>query len=90
MRLAPGRVFRGCASSCNDTCPLVPRMAGGLAERLRHFNDLAVGETAATAWFSRENPEGTNINGIRLYPFALGRNKVPAVCWGESIASCVP
>jgi len=26
-----------------------------LTEWLRHFNDLAVGETAAPAWFSREN-----------------------------------
>jgi len=25
-------VFRECASSRNDTCPLVPRMAAGLAE----------------------------------------------------------
>ena len=36
-------------------------MAGGLAEWLRYFNDLAVGETAAPAWFSRENAEGAEI-----------------------------
>jgi len=33
-------------------------MAGGLAEWLRHFNDLAVGEAAAPACFSRENAKG--------------------------------
>jgi hypothetical protein len=32
-----------------------------LAEWLRHFNDLAVGETAATANFSRENAEGAGM-----------------------------
>ena len=37
-------VFMGCASPYNDTCPLVPCMAGGLAEWLRHFDNLAVGE----------------------------------------------
>jgi len=36
-------VFRGCASPSNDICPLVPRLAGGLAEWLRYFNGLAVG-----------------------------------------------
>ena len=30
-------------------------------EWLRHFNDLAVGETAAPACFSRENAEGAGI-----------------------------
>ncbi len=54
----PKYVFRGCASPSNDTCPLVPRMAGGLAEWLRYFNDLVVGETAAPACFLRENAEG--------------------------------
>jgi len=54
-------VLRGCALPCNDTCPLVPRMAGGLAEWLRYFNDLAVGETAAPACFSRENAEGAGM-----------------------------
>ena len=38
---------QGYPFSCNDTCPLVPCMAGGLAESLRHFSGLAVGETAA-------------------------------------------
>jgi len=42
-------VFRGFTSPCNDTCPLAPRMAGGLAEWLRHFNDFALGETAEGA-----------------------------------------
>ena len=32
-----------------------------LAEWLRHFNDLAVGETAAPACFSRENAEGAGM-----------------------------
>ncbi len=32
-----------------------------LAEWLRHFNDLAVGETAAPASFSRENAEGVGM-----------------------------
>ena len=31
------------------------------AEWLRYFNDLAVGETAATACFSRENAEGAGM-----------------------------
>jgi len=53
--------FRGCASPCNDTCPLVPCMAGGLAEWLRYFNDLEVGETAAPACFLRENAEGAGM-----------------------------
>ena len=39
-------VFRGCASPRNDTCPLVPRMAGGLADWRRYFNVLAVRENA--------------------------------------------
>ena len=32
-----------------------------LAEWIRHFNDLAVGETAAPACFSRENEEGAGM-----------------------------
>jgi len=32
-----------------------------LAEWLRYFNDLAVGETAAPACFSRENAEGAGM-----------------------------
>jgi len=36
-------------------------MAGGLAEWLRYFNDLAVGETAAPACFLRENAEGAGM-----------------------------
>jgi hypothetical protein len=32
-----------------------------LTEWLRHFNDLAVGETAAPACFSRENSEGAGM-----------------------------
>jgi hypothetical protein len=32
-----------------------------LAEWLSHFNDLAVGETAAPACFSRENAEGAGM-----------------------------
>jgi hypothetical protein len=32
-----------------------------LAEWLRHFIDLAVGETAAPAGFSRENAEGAGM-----------------------------
>jgi len=32
-----------------------------LAEWLRHFNGLAVGETAAPAWFLRENAEGAGM-----------------------------
>jgi hypothetical protein len=32
-----------------------------LAEWLRHFNDLAVGETAAPACFLRENAEGAGM-----------------------------
>jgi len=54
-------IFRGCVFSCNNTCPLVPCMAGGLAEWLRHFNDLAVGETAAPACFLRENAMGAGM-----------------------------
>jgi len=60
MSLAPYRtapkhkmtayVFKGCDSSRND-----------IGERLRHFNVLAVGETAAPAWFSRENAEGAGM-----------------------------
>jgi len=42
----------------------VPCMAGGLAEWLRHFNDLAVGETAAPACFSRENAEGAGMPSL--------------------------
>ena len=38
----------GCAPPCNDMAEL----------GLRHFNDLAVGETAAPACFLRENAEG--------------------------------
>jgi hypothetical protein len=48
--------FTGCASSCNDTCPLVPCMAGGLTEWLCHFINLAVGETAAPACFDPISP----------------------------------
>jgi hypothetical protein len=32
-----------------------------LAEWLRHFNNLAVGETAAPACFSRKNAEGAGM-----------------------------
>ena len=32
-----------------------------LAEWLRHFNDLAVGETATPAYFLRENAEGAGM-----------------------------
>ena len=32
-----------------------------LAEWLRYFNDLAVGETATSAFFSRENAEGAGM-----------------------------
>jgi len=32
-----------------------------LAKWLRHFNDLAVGETAAPAWYLRENAEGAGM-----------------------------
>jgi len=39
---------------------LLPRVTI-LAEWLRHFNDLAVGETAAPACFSRENAEGAGM-----------------------------
>jgi hypothetical protein len=39
---------------------LLPRVPI-LAKWLRHFNDLAVGETAAPAWFSRENAEGAGM-----------------------------
>jgi len=60
-------VFRRCAFPCNDTCPLVPRMAGGLAEWLRHFNNLAVGETAAPACFTRENAEGAGMPPLLSY-----------------------
>ena len=51
-------LFTKGAFPCNDTCPLVPCMAGGLAEWLRYFNDLAVGEPEAPACFLRENAEG--------------------------------
>ena len=54
-------VFAGCASPCSDTFPLVPCMAGGLAEWLRHFNDLAVGETEAPACFGGEESAGSRI-----------------------------
>jgi hypothetical protein len=36
-------------------------MAGGLAEQHLNFNNLAVGETAAAAWLSRENAKGGGI-----------------------------
>jgi len=39
---------------------VVPRVTI-LAEWFRHFNDLAVGETAASACFSRENAEGAGM-----------------------------
>jgi len=38
------RCSGGVLSRVTITCPLVPCMAGGLAEWLRYFNDLAVGE----------------------------------------------
>jgi len=48
--------------------PKLVRVQGGalsrvtiLAEWLRYFNDLAVGETAAPACFSRENAEGAGM-----------------------------
>jgi hypothetical protein len=43
-------VFRG----------VIPRVTI-LSEWLRHFNGLAVGETAALACFSRENAEGAGM-----------------------------
>jgi hypothetical protein len=39
----------------------VPFRATILAEWLRHFSDLAVGETAAPACFLRENAEGAGM-----------------------------
>jgi len=48
--------FRNCTCSRG----LLPRVTI-LAEWLRHFNDLAVGETAAPACFSRENAEGAGM-----------------------------
>jgi len=39
----------------------VPSRLTILAEWLRHFIDLAVGETAAPACFSRENAEGAGM-----------------------------
>jgi len=51
-----------------DTDSPFVRVSGGallrvtiLAEWLRYFNDLAVGETAAPACFLRENAEGAGI-----------------------------
>ena len=45
---------------CMDSRGVLFR-ATTLAEWLRHFNDLAVGETAAPAWFLRENAEGAGM-----------------------------
>jgi len=38
-----------------------------LAEWVRHFNDLAVGETAAPACLSRENAEGAGMPPLLSY-----------------------
>jgi len=57
-------VFSGCASPSNHTIPLVPRIAGGLEERLRPFNGLSVGETAALPCFLRKNAEGVGMPSL--------------------------
>ena len=51
---------------CTGSHGLLPRITI-LAEWLRHFNDLAVGETAAPACFSRENAEGTGMPPLLNY-----------------------
>jgi hypothetical protein len=38
-----------------------------LVEWIRHFNDLAVGEAAAPACFSRENAEGAAMPPLRSH-----------------------
>ena len=47
---------QGCAFSFNDT-----------VEWLRHFDGLAVGETAAPAWFLRENAEEAGMPPLLSY-----------------------
>ena len=52
-------------TKCKCSRGLLPRVTI-LPEWLRHFNDLAVEETAAPACFSRENAEGAGMPPSRL------------------------
>jgi hypothetical protein len=82
----------------NASRDALPRVAI-LSEWLRYFNDLAVGETAAPACFSRENAEGAGMppsrqGGIieitRHIDTRVKRGGAPCDAYGQSLFAPLP